>query len=300
MKEIGNVRLNYMYYDQRDIYSDGDVEEKLLEIVKNNVEYEDIVYNTDEFPIYYHLSKEREFIVDIMDITKKDTVLEIGAGCGAITGALASKAGMLHCVELSKRRSLINAYKNRNHKNIEIFVGNYQNINFTEKYDVITLIGVFEYATYYYHTENAYVDFLCDVWGKLETGGRLYIAIENRLGAKYFAGCVEDHAGTLFEGIEGYNNFTKVRTFSYHEWIRLLKKCGIEKYRFYYPYPDYKFPQIIYSDKFLPNVNEKFIQASNYTSDRRNFFDENNFFNSLVIEEEFKLFSNSFLICLYK
>ena len=35
----------------------------------------------------------------------------------------------------------------------------------------------------------------------LKKGGRIVIAIENRLGLKYFAGCAEDHLGTYFSGI---------------------------------------------------------------------------------------------------
>ena len=37
----------------------------------------------------------------------------------------------------------------------------------------------------------------------LTPGGRIVIAIENRLGLKYLAGCAEDHLGTYFSGIQG-------------------------------------------------------------------------------------------------
>ena len=36
----------------------------------------------------------------------------------------------------------------------------------------------------------------------LSKNGLLIIAIENRLGLKYFNGCREDHAGKLFHGVE--------------------------------------------------------------------------------------------------
>ena len=48
-----------------------------------------------------------------MPITKEDRVLEIGAGCGAITGTLAAKAGSVDCIELSRSRSLVNATRQR-------------------------------------------------------------------------------------------------------------------------------------------------------------------------------------------
>lgn len=301
MKEqIGQVKLNYDFYDQQDLYSDGIVEDEILKIVKNVENYDVEINSTDEFAIFYHLSKEREFITEVMDLSKTDKVLEIGAGCGAITGALATKAQTVDCIELSSKRSLINAYKNRNHNNIEIIVGNYENINFTRKYDVATLIGVWEYANYYIHSNTPFHDMLCNVADKLNDNGRIYIAIENRLGIKYFAGCKEDHAGQEFEGIEGYPTFVKAKTFSYYELIQIFHECGFRNYKFYYPYPDYKFPRRIYSDEYLPQKDDGFELASNYSSTRNQYFDELKFIKSLVMDKEFKIFTNSFLICLRK
>ena len=48
----------------------------------------------------------------------------------------------------------------------------------------------------------------------LHAGGRIVIAIENRMGLKYLAGCREDHLGTYFSGIEGYNSESVARTFT--------------------------------------------------------------------------------------
>ena len=54
----------------------------------------------------------------------------------------------------------------------------------------------------------------------LAPGGKIVIAIENRLGLKYWAGCAEDHVGKYFEGLEGYHNTKGVRTYSKKERIR--------------------------------------------------------------------------------
>lgn len=292
--------LDLTFYKGTDEYSDGDVEDKILDIVKSNEDIDTVLENTDDFAIFYHLSKERENIVNIMNIKKNDNVLEIGSGCGALTGALAQRAGSVQAIDLSKRRSLINAYKNRNYDNIRIWVGNYEDIDIETKYDVITLIGVLEYAGYYIHSDNPYVDFLKDVSTKLKDGGRLYIAIENRLGAKYFAGCKEDHLLKEGKGLEGYGENSKVRTFSYYELIKLFNECNLNNYTFYYPYPDYKFSHVIFSDYFLPCRGELTEISSNYNSKRNMWFCETDFMNSLLMEQEFKIFSNSFLIELIK
>lgn len=299
-EKIGKVTLNYAYYSGEDNYSDGEIEDRILSIVKENEEYESILDREEAFPVFYHLSKAREFITEVMEIGREDRVLEIGAGCGAISGALARRAKAVIGIDLSKKRSTINAYKNRNCENLYLYVGNYEDVSLTEKFDVITLIGVWEYSKFYIHSEKPFHDMLRGAMDKLKDGGRLYIAIENRLGAKYFAGCREDHTNALFDGIEGYPNFAKVGTFSYHGLLEIFKECGIDKYEFFYPYPDYKFPLQIFSDAYLPNKETELMPASDYSGVRNQFFDEQKFYQSLVMDEEYRIFANSFLICIRK
>ena len=58
------------------------------------------------------------------------------------------------------------------------------------------MIGVFEYGESYIRSENPYVDFLRIISKHLKPDGKIILAIENRLGLKYWAGCTEDHFGT--------------------------------------------------------------------------------------------------------
>ena len=87
---IGKVTLNLDKYPGEDYYCDGSVEDEILEIVKkySTVEYDRIIAERKSWPILYHLSALRENIVDFLPIKKTDKVLEVGSGCGAITGAL--------------------------------------------------------------------------------------------------------------------------------------------------------------------------------------------------------------------
>ncbi len=299
-EQIGNIKLNLEYYSGDDQYSDGDIEDEILNIVKNTDKYEAEIAKSNRFEVFYHLSKEREMITQIMNIGKSDTVLEVGAGCGAVTGSLAVRGKSVECIELSKRRSLINAYRNKDKENILIHIGNYEDIRLDKKYDIITLIGVLEYAGYYIHAAEPYRAFLESIREKLNENGKLYIAIENRLGMKYFSGCKEDHFGKEFCGIEGYERETKIRTFSYYELIELFHKAGFSSYEFYYPYPDYKFANVIYSDEFLPKKGDLQRYGTNYSSSRIQTFDEVKAFDSLMMKQEFKIFTNSFLVELKK
>lgn len=300
-EKIGNVLLNYEYYGGSDLYNEGDEEEELvLETVKNSTQYSDyleVIKHDHRWPVLYQLSKQRENIIAPMRLKKTDTVLEIGAGMGAVTGAIARRCQRVECVELSKRRSLANAYRNRDLDNIEIHVGNFQDIPLrSQNYDVITMIGVFEYAEHYINSNRPYEDFLDKIVGLLKPEGLLYIAIENKLGLKYFSGCAEDHLGRPFIGIEGYKKSDGVKTFSRSQLIKMLTEHGFKMPYFYYPYPDYKLPVEIYSDDRLPDETFQCSMITNYDLDRMYLFDEGNVIRSLAGTEELKMLANSFLI----
>ena len=295
---VGKVRLNKRFYTGKDEYSDGRVEDELLSIVQNHSpeEFDEVIRKSQSWPILYHLSKYRENIARVMDFRPQDHVLEVGAGCGAVTGGLAKKASVT-CVDLSLKRSLINAYRNRDLENIEIIVGNFQDVEKDiNEFDAITLIGVLEYAALYIDTDKPDVRFLQLIKSHLRENGKLYIAIENRFGLKYWAGCQEDHLGGFFKGIEGYEQGAGVRTYGKLELERLIHEAGFRGCYFYYPYPDYKFPSVIYSEDHLPQKDELIDNNMNFDQDKLYLFEEKKVYNALIDEKTYPFFANSFLV----
>ena len=295
IEKIGNLKLNLQYYSGVDLYSDGDIEDELLKIVSENTEFDEIIEQDTRWPILYHLSKQRGNIIEWYPFKKGSELLEIGAGCGAITGTLAKKAEKVTCIELSKRRSLINANRNKEFDNIEIIVGDFKKIEFEKKFDYITLIGVLEYAPSFTDAVKPFHEILSYVKSLLNENGKLFIAIENRFGLKYWAGAREDHTGRFFESIDGYLENSSVRTFSKNELTDILKDVGFNKIQNYYPIPDYKFPFQIFSDNRLPKIGELRGLIHNYDQHRIELFDENKAFDSIVSNNEFSFFANSFL-----
>lgn len=302
--QIGRVTLDYEFYPGEDLYSDGTIEDEILEIVKeaSRVEYPAIIEEKKSWPILYHLSPLRGNIVDWLPIKATDKVLEIGSGCGAITEKLSEKAGKVTCVELSAKRSQINAYRNQDRDNIEIYVGNFSDIEpvLDTDYDYACLIGVFEYGQSYIHTRTPYEDFLKIMRKHVKNDGRIVIAIENKFGLKYWAGCKEDHSGVYFDGLEGYPEGGSARTFTRAGLEKILKACGVEEYSFYYPYPDYKFPAVIFSDRRLPNQGELIDNMRNFDRDRMVLFNEKYVFDGIIRDHLFDLFSNSYMVVLGK
>ncbi len=299
-EKIGGVTLNLEDYPGEDLYSDGKVEDELLEIARDFEpgDFDRIVAERKSWPVMYHFSRIRGHILSFCRRLEGKRVLEIGAGCGALTGVLSEMAESVTCVELSKKRSLINAYRNRNATNIEIRVGNFEDVEkkLDGAYDVITLIGVFEYGVAYIHSADPYVDFLKKIRTHLKEDGVILIAIENRLGMKYFAGCTEDHTGGFFDGIEGYADTGYVRTFAKPEIEALFARAGLSDAAFYYPYPDYKFPMSVYSDGYLPRRGDLRNNIVNFDRKRLILFDESAAYDTLPDARLFPLFSNSFFI----
>ena len=298
-EKIGKVTLDYSRYPGEDFYCDGAVEDELLRIVRDlsPVEYGRVIEERKSWPILYHLSPLRENIVEWIPMDKDAKVLEVGSGCGAITGALSRKAGSVTCVDLSKKRSMINAYRHSECENVTIHVGNFKDIepDLPGDFDYICLIGVFEYGKGYIGGKTPYADFLRILLPHLKEGGRIVIAIENKYGMKYFAGCREDHLGTYFSGIENYEEGGGVRTFSRRGLEKIFRACGVEEYHFYYPYPDYKFMTNLYSDVYQPGKGELTNNLRNFDRDRMVLFSEKAAFDGVVEDQLFSVFSNSYI-----
>lgn len=287
------AKLNLEYYGGDNQYSDGEVEEEILQIVNEKKTLKDL--EQISFPVLYHLSKVRENILNWYPFRQDSVCLEIGSGCGAITGLLCERMQKVISVELSKRRADINFNRHESYENLEIMVGNLNDMVFAEKFDYIILNGVFEYAMSFTPGSRPYQDFLNFIAGFLKTDGVILVAIENRLGLKYFAGAPEDHTNAYHDGLKNYPDNDSVRTFSKVEWIELMEACRLCHYKFYYPYPDYKFPNEIFTDSTLES--QKYgRKAWNFTDFRFELFPEQEMATVFIKEQIMDHFVNSFLI----
>ena len=104
-EKIGKVILDTTCYPGKDLYSDGAIEDEMLAISRDFApeEFNRVISERKSWPILYHFSHIRENILSWIPFTGEEKVLEIGSGCGAVTGALCDRAKEVSCIELSMK-----------------------------------------------------------------------------------------------------------------------------------------------------------------------------------------------------
>jgi SAM-dependent methyltransferase len=197
----------------------------------------------------YHLSRERGSIMRALDIPADATVLEIGAGCGAVTRYLGETAHAVDALEPMPERAAIARLRCRDLESVEVFVGGADAVPTEPAYDLIVLVGVLEYVGGR-DDLDARVRMLRHAAARLRPGGAIACAIENRLGVQYLAGSCEEHLARPFEGLEDYPSRGPVRTFARADLEGLFRRAGLSPFTMHV-FPDYKFARLVYSDSLL-------------------------------------------------
>ena len=106
----------------------------------------------------------------------------------------------------------------------------------------------------YIHTKTPYEDFFQIMQKHKKSTGLLVIAIENKFGLKVLGRLQGRSCGNLFLRTRRDIRREEVPEPSLKgDSEKIFERCGeTDYYHFYYPYPDYKFPTTIYSDRRLP------------------------------------------------
>jgi SAM-dependent methyltransferase len=288
------AKLNFDYYELvNDLDSQNkNMDNEMLQYAKNqdNGWYED-----GRWPIVHQMSPLRHNILNWYPFKENCTIMEICGGHGALTGLLCERASRVISVEPVKSRAEVNYARHSDCDNLEIVVADFQSIPDNWKFDYVIVNGVLEYSSYMVNSENPYQDFLRLAANHLNKEGRILLAIENRLGIKYFSGSKEYHTEKFFSGVNGYPNNENVRTFSKQELSDLICSANLNIVKFYYPYPDYRFPSEIFTDK---SINKMKPSVANYPMDmnRVKLFDDEHVYRSLMKLNIMQNFANSFLI----
>ncbi len=289
-------------------YSDGrEVEERILRILKETKDHSlfsrELGRHITDWPTEYHFSPRRHNLLRHYRFAETDQVLELGCGCGAITRQLGESGAKITAVEGSLLRAQCAAERCRDLSNVTVYCSNFQDLTLKNEYNYVTLIGVFEYSGAYFKGDDPFKQCLEIIKSGLRKDGKLIIAIENRLGLKYFLGYSEDHTGTVYEGLQDFYGKNAAFTFGKQEITDILVRNGFPYINFAYPFPDYKIPKaVIFEPAFAENtvfsVSELVsqIRCRDYSHPNRSLPDETFIWRQLEKNRLLKDLSNSFLI----
>lgn len=289
------------------LYSDGTIEDRIIKYLReHNGVSTGIVHALPEGAVFHNFSAARENLLSWYPFTKDDIVLEIGAGMGAMTEKLAKICGKVVALEPSPKRAEIAALRCRNNKNVEVITQDISQYEVQTSFDYVLLIGVLEYAGITVLGDDPWGKMLAYAKRYLKKDGKLLLAIENKFGLKYWCGAAEDHTGIPFDSINNYEKSRGittrygqqtygVRTFSKEELNRLLSNAGFCEQRYYYPFPDYKFPMLVLSDE-SDNLDLIGDVKFNYPEESFLIADQQKIYPEVAQNGGLPFFANSFLV----
>ena len=195
-------------------------------------------------------------------------------------------------MKLGEEQNILNWYPFKKDQKVLKISENCEELekSISEKYDVITLIGI--------SPKIKLESLIKQLENNLKEEGKFLIAVDNKFGIRFFAGNSENVLNKKFESLIGYNNEKeKIETYTKKSLEELLKKLGYNT-RFYYPLPDYRRPNVIFSEKQLPEYNSVDKYYPYYTENSDILFNEIDVFREILKTDKdmFTFFANSFLV----
>lgn len=194
--------------------------------------------------------------LDMINYKKNGRYLDIGSGWGQVSIPLA-KQGEMVALDLTKNRlELLDCIAQQEDVILQKIQGNFLTIPFKKDlFDLVIFNGSLEWigsgrddsST----IRNEQLKALIKANNILTDDGKIYIGIENSLGAKYLAGTQDDHTGLahimyLPEQIahnkhkQLKSSLLSAKTWSLEEYYELFKEAGLQVEKTYACFPDYK------------------------------------------------------------
>ncbi|MBF0405786.1 MAG: class I SAM-dependent methyltransferase [Candidatus Riflebacteria bacterium] len=222
-------------------------------------------------------SPKRTAGLELLDIKGSESCIDYGCMWGALSIPLAKRTNSvigvdqtLESLEFLKSRSIEEKLDN-----IELICADLRRLpDFNLKFDIALVNGVLEWipeegiielGSYYgnfqqkNYAENPGLQqkaFLEYVYNQLKTGGKIYLAIENRYDWKMFFGAKDPHANIAYTTIVHRSLANIISKWQlgrpYVNWIysfseikKLLLETGFCKTELFAAFPDYRFPEKI-------------------------------------------------------
>lgn len=223
----------------------------------------------------------------------KKKVLQVGIGEGKLTRLLSEKCLNVTVIEDNYEKAKAVCESLTDIENLTVTVSDYFNssaINQTEVFDYITLIGT--------PSRIDIFDFIKFYGDRLNANGSFLIAVDNKFALRFFSGNPENATNKKFLSLTGYKHSDE-QIFSYSKALleNGLIKGGYNT-RFYYPLPDYRLPNVIFTDDFLPEYTAIGKYNPYYLDNSDIIFNELDVFKEILKSDKsvFPFLANSYIV----
>lgn len=277
--------LHYDYKDELTKQFPSEEEAEVYRIIEtgSSENYMDALQEDNRWFLFYHLSDYRSAVLRWYPFKKEASVLEIGAEMGAMTGALCDRVknvtvteNSVFCAEAIARR-----YEKRD--NLTIYAADFRKVDFEEKFDYVILFG---------QTERVCAAYIDEILSLLKEDGILLMEVENKYGVQNLCGKRDRVTGMAFESFGGGNGHSLHRA----ELEEILKESQADRWKFYYPAPDYIAPRAIYTDEADAEANIK-ERLSHYTFQDSSLINVGyEIYSDAAVNGAFRFVANHFLV----
>lgn len=255
------------------------IEKEIVKIIKENKkeDYPEIIEKDGRLELLQALSEIRKNIINWYPLKEKSNILEINANFGEITEELCEKADKVISIENSKQKADAMRKRLEDICNLEVIVGKLEKITLQEKFDYILINGLEE-------QDLLLEDYLQFAKRYLKDDGTILFTTDNQFGLKtYNVNC---------EKVENKKYISK------NKIEEILHQYNLNNYKFYYPLPNYKTPNVIFTDKNLPSSESILRDLTLYNKNDVVVLDERKKYKEILKEdvELFKFFANSYLV----
>ena len=242
----------------------------------------------------------RQNVINWYDFRKLSNILFVGNDYNCIQAFLLKNDRKVTLIE--NDQEIFNRLKEKYVDINNLKLVNSDLVEFTknckiEKFDYIVLATSMNRIGSFVNEENkqsAFIKLLKISKNLLLDNGVILLAVNNKYSIKNFSGA-RSNDGNSFDIILGRQK--EMDVYSKNEIVELVQKSDFGAYKFYYPFPDFKLPSVIYSDEYLPNKNSSKLSYLLYYNPKDTIlFNEIEALKEIIKDENLPLFANSYIV----
>lgn len=195
---------------------------------------------TDPFT-QYHLSAMRANVLRHYESLLNGCILEVGAGCGAVTRYLGElEATTVVAFEHDPSLAAVARDRTRNLSNVEVVAGNWMRFNPVAQFDAVVIPDADGHVLAGSRVRGGWEDLVRKAHSLLKPDGVLIFAFENQLGLKYLAGTPHGLSNGMIEGPESVSVVADRVAWNRLTSEEILREAGFESVVMAAPFPDHR------------------------------------------------------------